>query len=222
MRRRLLQAAILAALTAGAASQALAADAYENLYDVGPTTSQNVFEGWYLGGTLGGATVNYDFSPATGDVHTSGILGGVVGGWSYQSGPFVLGIEGDILAADIDGSRNFNAGLNSVSASIDTMADLRLRAGFAVTQRVLLYGTLGGAWANANLNVTGPGGGVRERDFFGLSYGAGAEVSLSTDWAARFDYQFTDFESETVRFPGGQTTFDPDANTFRGSLIYRF
>jgi outer membrane immunogenic protein len=227
MRRRLFQAVTLAAVSmigVAASSPVLSADAYENLYDAGPgpLAPQNVFEGWYLGGTLGGATVNYDFSPATGDVHTSGILGGVVGGWSFQSGPFVIGIEGDVLAADISGSRNFNAGLNKVSPSIDTMADLRLRAGYTITPRVLLFGTFGGAWANAELPVTGPGGGVRERDFFGWSYGAGAEVSLNPNWAARFDYQFTDFESETVGYPAGQTTYDPDANTFRGSLIYRF
>ncbi len=220
MRRRLFQAAMLAAALM-VSHQASGADMYENLYDVSPLASQNVFEGWYLGGTLGGATVNYDFSPASGDVRTDGLLGGVIGGWSYQSGPFVVGVEGDILAADISGGRKFNSGQNKVSPSIDSMVDLRLRAGYTITSRLLLYGTFGGAWANADLPVSGPGGGVRERDFFGLSYGAGAELSLNPNWAARFDYQFTDFDSEKVNYPGGQTTFDPDANSFRGSLIYR-
>jgi opacity protein-like surface antigen len=57
---------------------------------------------------------------------------------------------------------------------------------------------------------------------FGWSVGGGAEVALSPNWSARFDYQFTDFDSEKLNYPGGQIDFDPDANTYRGSLNYRF
>jgi outer membrane immunogenic protein len=192
------------------------------IYETAPVPAQDVFEGWWLGGTLGGATVNYDFSPASGTIDTSGILGGVVGGYSWQSGPYVLGVEGDIMASDISGSRRFNAGLNQANPSIDTMADLRLRAGYAITPHVLLFGTFGGAWANADLPVTGFGGSGGDADFFGWSVGGGAEVALSPNWSARFDYQFTDFSSEKVNYPGGTLNYDPDANTYRGSLIYRF
>jgi opacity protein-like surface antigen len=57
---------------------------------------------------------------------------------------------------------------------------------------------------------------------FGWSVGGGAEVALNPNWSARFDYQFTDFDSETVKYPGGKIDYDPDASTYRGSLIYRF
>lgn len=230
MRKQLTGAAALAAMFVAAAivsSPALAGDLYDNpppaLYDAGPLQDQNMFEGWWLGGTLGGATVNYDFAPAkSGSVDTSGLLGGLIGGWSWQSGPFVIGVEADLLAADISGSRRFNAGLNRVSPSIDSMADLRLRAGYTITPELLLFGTFGGAWANAELPIAGPGGAFREADFFGWSVGGGAEVALTPNWHARFDYQFTDFDAEAVNYPGGRATFDPDASTYRGSLIYRF
>jgi outer membrane immunogenic protein len=220
--------ALAAAITASAtaSSPVLSADlppaSLPPVYEQTPLPPQDVFEGWYLGGTIGGATVNYDFAPAGGSADTSGILGGVVGGWSWQSGPIVVGVEGDFLAADISGNRHFNGGLSQVSPNIDTMADLRLRAGYAITPRVLLFGTFGGAWANADLPVTGIGGGPGDADFFGWSVGGGAEVALNPNWSARFDYQFTDFNSEKVNYPGGQLNFDPDANTYRGSLIYRF
>lgn len=228
MRTRLYQAVAFAAvLSAGAtaSSPVLSADlpppplppAYAE-----PLPPENVFEGWYLGGTIGGATVSYDFSQANGSIDSNGILGGAIGGWSWQSGPVVLGIEGDILGADISGSRHFNAGANLASPDISTMADLRLRAGYAITPRVLVFGTFGGAWANADLPITGPGGGGGSADFFGWSAGGGAEVALNPNWSARFDYQFTDFGSETVNYPGGPVTYDPDASTYRGSLIYRF
>jgi outer membrane immunogenic protein len=134
----------------------------------------------------------------------------------------VLGVEGDIMAADISGSSHFNGGANTVSPSIDAMTDLRLRAGVTVTPQVLLFATAGGAWANADLPVAGPGGASRSADLFGWSVGGGAEVALNPNWSARFDYQFTDFDSETVNYPGGKIDFDPDSNTYRGSLIYRF
>ncbi|MGH6736185.1 MAG: outer membrane protein [Methyloceanibacter sp.] len=227
MRTRLHQAVVVTAvLTAGATASipASSADLYASPppYEVTPVPPQDVFEGWWLGGTIGGASVSYDFTPASGSISTDGIVGGVVGGYSWQHGPFVLGVEGDFLASDVSGSRRFNAGLNEASPSIDTMADIRLRAGYTITPRVLLFGTFGGAWADADLPISGPGGGIRETTFFGWSAGAGAEVALSPNWGARFDYQFTDFDSETVTYPGGKTTYDPDANTFRGSLTYRF
>lgn len=228
MRTRLSQAWILAAVlsaSATASSPALSADLPPPpmpVYGETPLPPQDVFEGWYLGGTIGGATVSYDFSPASGSIDSSGVLGGVIGGWSWQRGPVVVGIEGDFLGADISGSRHFNAGANLASPNIDTMADLRLRAGYAISPRVLVFGTFGGAWANADLPIQGPGGSGGSADFFGWSVGGGAEVALNPNWSARFDYQFTDFSSEKVNYPGGSVTYDPDANTYRGSLIYRF
>ena len=229
MRMRLNQAwTLVAALLASAtaSSPVFAADlpppALPPVYDQAPLPPENVFEGWWLGGTIGGASVNYDLAPAGGTAGTSGVLGGVVGGYSWQSGPFVLGVEGDVMAADVSGSGNFNAGLNRVSPNIDAMADLRLRAGVAIMPQVLVFATFGGAWANADLPVTGPNGGSGSADLFGWSVGGGAEVALNPNWSARFDYQFTDFNSESVNYPGGPLKFDPDSDTYRGSLIYRF
>ena len=227
MRTRLHQVWALVALLAASATAScplFAADLPPPplpVYGEAPLPPQDVFEGWYLGGTIGGATVTFDSAPG-GTSEADGILGGAIGGYSWQSGPFVIGIEGDLMAADISGGRNFNAGSNRMHTSIDTMADLRLRAGYTITPQVLLFGTFGGAWAGADLPVTGPGGAPRSADFFGWSVGGGAEVALNPNWSARFDYQFTDFSSETVTYPGGKIDYDPDASTYRGSLIYRF
>lgn len=222
---RLYQAVVVIAVSltcATASSPVLGADPYEPYYDNTAIPDEDVFEGWWLGGTIGGASVSYDFAPASGSVSSNGVVGGVVGGYSWQHGPYVLGVEGDFLATDIDGGRHFNAGRNSVNTSIDSMADIRLRAGYTITPNILLFGTFGGAWADADLVINGPGGGIRETTFFGWSAGGGAEMALNPNWSARFDYQFTDFDSETLNYPRGKQTFDPDANTFRGSVIYRF
>ncbi len=229
MRMRLYQAVVVAAvLTASATASrpAASADLYGDYnaapaYGMEPVPPQDIFEGWWLGGTIGGASVNYDMSPG-GSVSSSGVLGGIVGGYSWQHGPFVVGVEGDFMASDISGSRSFNGGINKVSPGFDTLADLRLRAGYTILPNLLLFGTFGGAWADADLPISGPAGAFRETTFFGWSAGAGAEFAFDENWSARFDYQFTDFDAETISYPGGKTTYDPDANTFRGSVIYRF
>lgn len=231
MRRRLYQAVVASAVltaSATASHSALSADLYNTYgnqpaYDIAPVPPEDVFEGWYLGGTIGGAWVNYDLAPASpGTVDSSGVVGGVIGGYSWQHGPYVIGVEGDFLASDISGSRTYNGGLNKVSPGFDTMADLRLRAGYTILPNLLLFGTFGGAWADADLPISGPGGAFRETTFFGWSVGGGAEFAFDQNWSARLDYQFTDFDAETISYPGGKTTYDPDSNQFRGSVIYRF
>lgn len=214
------------AFSAMASASALGQDNYDlyggqSFYDSSAgVPSQELFEGWWLGGTIGGETVSYDLSP--GEVSSNGLIGGVIGGYSWQHGPFVLGLEGDFLASDSSGSKRINNGRNKVRVAFDNLADIRLRAGFTVLPNVLLFGSVGGAWANGDVFVAGPGGAFREETFFGWSAGAGAEFAYDKNLSLRVDYQFTDFDSKTVSYPGGKQTFDPDSNAFRGSVIYRF
>ncbi|MHA1517806.1 MAG: outer membrane protein [Alphaproteobacteria bacterium] len=227
MRTRFFRAAAFAAVAASATAYSSpglsGGDLYDAapVYDIAPVPPQDLFEGWWLGGTIGGASVSYDKTPAS-SVSSSGIVGGIVGGYSWQHGPFVIGVEGDFLASDVSGSHKYNGGLNTVSPGFDMVADLRLRAGYTVLPNLFLFGTFGGSWVDADLSISGLGGAFRETTFFGWSVGGGAEYAFDENWGARLDYQFTDFDAETVSYPGGKETFDPDSDTFRGSLIYRF
>jgi outer membrane immunogenic protein len=230
LRTRFDQAVVFAVvLAAGAAgsSLGLSADVINHgpaplLYETPPPAAPDLFAGWWIGGTLGGATANFDFSKSSDTIDGGGVLGGIIGGYNWQNGPIVIGLEGDALGAGIDGSGRFNNGANVANPKIEAMADLRLRAGVTVTPQVLLFVTGGGAWADIDLPVSGPGGGSGNGSFFGWSVGGGAEVAFTRNWSARFDYQFTDFGSDTVSYPGGDAKYDPDVSTYRGSLIYRF
>jgi outer membrane immunogenic protein len=230
LRTRCDQALVFAAVLAASAtvsSPVLSADVINGgppplLYETPPPVSPDLFAGWWIGGTLGGATANFDFSQSSDTIDASGVLGGITGGYNWQNGPIVIGLEGDVLGAGISGSGRFNNGANVASPDINAMADLRLRAGVTVVPQVMLFVTGGGAWADVDLPVSGPGGASGNGTFFGWSVGGGAEVAFSKNWSARFDYQFTDFDSDTVSYPGGDVKYDPDVNTYRGSLIYRF
>lgn len=230
MRTRCDQALVFAAALAASAavsSPVLSADVINAgppplLEEAPPPVSPNLFAGWWIGGTLGGATGSFDFSQSSAAIESSGVLGGITGGYNWQNGPIVIGLEGDVLGAGISGSGRFDNGANVANPDIDAMANLRLRAGVTVVPQVMLFVTGGGAWADVDLPVSGPGGGSGNGSFFGWSVGGGAEVAFSPNWSARFDYQFTDFDSDTVSYPGGDVKYDPDVNTYRGSLIYRF
>ena len=171
------------AVCATASMSAFAQDSY-GLYDGGSyfgsaIQSDEMFEGWWLGGTIGGSSVSYSLSPGT--VDSDGVIGGVVGGFSWQHGPAVIGIEGDYLASNIDGSGVINGGPNKAKVGFDSMADLRLRLGWTIMPNLLLFGTAGGALANADLYVSGPGGGFNDTTFTGWSVGAGAEYAYDKD-----------------------------------------
>lgn len=178
--------------------------------------------GWYFGGVLGYGWGDVDINGgAGGSAEPDGIVGGGLLGWNYQAGRLVIGLEGDILASSLDGSRTFGA--NTVDASLDWTSALRVRAGVSLTPELLVFATLGAAWADFDLPLAGAGGGTGSEIFSGLQYGAGAEVKLTGNWSARFDYLYTDFDSETLTYSGGtSTTYDPDIHQLRGSVVYRF
>ena len=100
--------------------------------------------------------------------------------------------------------------------------NLRLRAGVTVVPQVLLFVTAAAPGPMSICRSTGLAEASGDGSFFGWSVGGGAEVAFNPNWSARFDYQFTDFDSDTVSYPGGDVKYDPDVNTYRGSLIYHF
>ena len=126
-----------------------------------------------------------------------------------------------LYRTNVEGSQTFGA--NTVAASVDWLAGLRARAGFFVTPDILLFGTIGAGWADIDLPTTGAGGGAGSEVFSGIQYGAGTELALSDRWSLRMDYLYTDLDSETITYPGGNTTsYDPDIHQFRAGLQLRF
>lgn len=216
---------------AAAAVAAIAASVQANAADLdydyapaaeGPAFAPYTFAGWYFGATLGYGDADIDFTVPNGGSNftADGILGGAIGGYNWQNGRLVYGIDADVLATDVNGGQL--GGINSSFADLNWMSSLRGRVGMTIIPQMMIFATLGGAYADANYSVTGPGGSSRDVDLWGWQVGAGAEVALDPNWSLRFDYQYTDFTEETLRFPGGDLKVEPDINTVRGSVSYRF
>ena len=159
----------------------------------------STWEGPYAGISLGyGFSGETEIAPA-GTVDTDGFVGNVFGGWNWQSGSFVYGIEGDIGYNGMEGD-NFNY---NVEHGVD--GSLRARLGVAATENVLVYATAGGA--GSRVEVTAPAGdgfaaGSDDATLWGWTAGVGTDVKFTEQAFGRLEYRYTDLGDETFDFPG--------------------
>ncbi|MGA3310344.1 MAG: outer membrane protein [Xanthobacteraceae bacterium] len=220
---------IAGALALAAGGQALAAD----LPQPGPPptprapstyvpTTAPVYNwgGIYFGinGGYGFGTSNWTpaapFIP-TGNFSTSGFLAGGTLGANYQMGAFVLGIEGDGDWTNLSGSVTCTRGYTCQTSS-DWLATARGRIGYAF-DRILLYGTGGGAAGNIKA-YNSASGGTDSNTEYGWTAGAGIEAALAQNWTVKVEYLYVDLANGacTTSCPGG---FAPVAVSFTESLV---
>jgi outer membrane immunogenic protein len=208
---------LLAALMAGAASSAMAADLptrkappAPQVYAAPPVFS---WTGFYVGvnGGWGGGTNGGDFGSPTG-----GLVGGTVG-YNYQVGQFVGGLEGDWDWADLN--KNGVNGLGPYTNKVDSLATARARAGVAL-DRALLFVTAGYAGADVGTNVPGVVSSTDWRN--GGAFGAGLEYAFTNNISAKAEYLYLPFSGQS--FTDGATTAKSDLNLslVRAGLNYKF
>ncbi len=223
-------AVALGALSAaGAASAAdLAAKPYVKAPVAAPVYS---WTGFYVGGhvgagwgttetdaNIGAAAAGLGFPGIAlilpiGQTQMNGFLGGAHGGYNWQSGVMVYGIEGDINGAGIKGHTVCLIALNC-NAEVKWMADITGRIGVTVGDRGLVYIKGGAAWAgskySANQNVTvavlglaaaGSLTGAVDTTRFGGTLGAGVEYGFAPGWSVKLEYDYFDFGKANYSMP---------------------
>lgn len=171
-----------------------------------------------------------------------GFVGGLHVGYNWQvSSVFVLGIEGDfsfsqmretqnlrvpggplVLSPFIDGLACVNCDLQDrLRAKVDNLASVRARLGFLVLPSLMLYGTGGGAWAEAKVDVNGSAiftnaalpislrgtqfaslSASGDKTFSGWVIGGGGEFMITRNILLRVEYLHYDFGSKTVTVSG--------------------
>jgi outer membrane immunogenic protein len=192
MKKALYAAVATLALSAGAATTALAADVIAE-QPPAPAAPAVVpvfsWTGVYLGANLGYGWANADVSD------DNGFVGGGQIGYNYQfSNNVVLGIEGDMDATGMEFGGN----------DVDYTLSGRARLGYAF-DRWMPYATGGVAYAKAG-------------DFEDTGWVAGAGI----EWAATdhiipgieyLHYGFHDFDN---------TGYDADADVIRARLSFKF
>ncbi len=155
-------------------------------------TSPN-WTGFYAGGQLGYADVDTNFAGVDGD----GLIGGLVAGYDYDLGDWVIGAGLDFDWTDVS---------LAPGVDVDTVWRAKLRGGYKLGNG-LLYATAG--YANADV-----GGGVGDSD--GYFVGAGYEHMLTSNFSLGGEVLYHEFDSFNV------PTLDADATTAQVRATFRF
>ncbi len=162
-------------------------------YTVNQPLNAFSWAGPYLGGNLGyawGSVENNLTKP-------SGFVGGVQGGYNWQSGPWVFGAEADIQAT----------GANDTFApwkfSNPWFGTVRGRAGYAFNN-VYLYGTGGLAFGELRGETFGL---AESHTNLGWTVGIGAEFGLVQNWTAKIEYLYVDLNSSNFTITGASNGY---------------
>ncbi len=175
-------------------------------YTVNQPLNAYSWAGPYLGGHLG-----YDWgSVENNPTRPSGFEGGVQGGYNWQGGPWVFGVEGDIQATGADDT------FAPWKFSNPWFGTVRGRAGYAFGN-ILFYGTGGLAF-----------GELRGETFllsethtnFGWTAGVGAEFGFAQNWSAKVEYLYVDLANSNFTITGVSNGYR--FGTIRAGVNYHF
>jgi outer membrane immunogenic protein len=170
----------------------------------------------------------------TSSFDTSGALAGVVIGTHFQlpGSNWVFGIEGNLDWADIKGTTSCPLAGFSCSTKLDAYASGTGRIGYAWSS-FLLYGKAGFAWGRDRAWGASATGAVVEHTTrigrSGYTLGAGIEYMFAPNWAAKLEYDYTQFDSRTVAAKTPAGTFIENIelsgrsfSTIKGGINYHF
>jgi outer membrane immunogenic protein len=131
----------------------------------------------------------------------NGFIGGLQAGYNWQRGVFVLGVEGDLDAAGLQGNAPCVLVLNCTMKH-NWFADITGRVGVVAVERTLIYLKGGVAWEGSNftvgnsVNVAGTtllvnasGSGTQTGGLLGM----GVEYAFLPNWSAKLEYNYIDF-----------------------------
>ena len=209
MKRFLLAASI--AIAAAAGGVASAADLGPQPYYSAPAPSAPRIFNW--AGPYAGLNIGYEWgSVSNATQEPSGFAGGVQGGYNWQSGQFVYGLEGDI----------------GISAADDTFAPYKFANPWFGTVRGRLGYAFGnilpfvtGGLAFGDLVATATATNVDEtKTEVGWTLGVGAEYGFNANWSAKVEYLYIDLGNRTFSTTGVDNGLS--ASLLRLGLNYHF
>lgn len=175
----------------------------------------------YIGGPGDGAP--------SGNSDPDGVLGGVYAGYNFQWEGLVVGVEGDIEAADLSGSYSNANGITSTgSADMTWDASIRARIG-AAFGRSLLYATGGVAFAGYDFEggpLPKPACCGYSDTLTGWTVGGGWDFAITSRWITRVEYRYTDYGSTSGKlkptFPGTKMRTENTTSVVRLGVAYKF
>lgn len=171
-------------------------------------------------------TQNYDIS--------GGALGGVLG-LNYQMGSIVLGVEGELNWANINGSSGvINVGPpnlgDTYNSRVNSYGTVKGRIGYA-WDRTLLYVNGGGAWGRVRHEYNAANNGGAANSFSatnnetGWTIGAGFEYAFAPNWSARLEYNYISLGTGSIQYSAvaaNRSEWNERFSVVKAGLNYKF
>jgi outer membrane immunogenic protein len=248
----------LAACLLAATPSAYAADLSWGSMKDGDSQPQAAWTGFYAGASLGAAvnrlsmagegyraeyggyaTLEDNFLTSPSTKNTS-FMGSLEAGYNWQRGNYVLGAAIDISKLSVKQSSGtaWMDGLDAVpdtdtaSVSVDYVATLRARLGYAVSNNLLLYGTGGLAAVRftGGYYDTDAIAGDKTSDTqwaLGWAAGAGADYRIAQNWFVRGEYLHVAASTRLVTYVRSENeTYSVlnkfDSDMFKLGVFYQF
>jgi outer membrane immunogenic protein len=188
-----------------------------------PPVSSN-WSGFYVGGHAGymwgRSTVSEDGDLIEKDAPTNGFVGGALAGVNWQTGAWVLGLEGDFGWTNAHGTGIRVNVLESNHYDFNWTSHIRGRVGYA-TSNVLWF--VAGGVALADFDYTERVSGITTGSVFtGWTLGGGADIAINPNWIARVEYLHDDFGDKNFLITGDPYRVKLTGDTVRGALMYKF
>ncbi len=187
------------ALVLSATACAATANAAAPLYGSMPA---NQWAGWYFGGQVGGGWGNHDranANPFANSYSSSGVVGGVFGGYNWVFNPnWLLGVEADVDASSMSGNDG-GVGGSTDTTEIPWSGTINARAGVTFG-RALLYVSSGLAVAGATQSNAKSGLNAA-RTLTGWDIGGGLDYAFTEKLFGRIAYRYKQFGTES--YPSG-------------------
>lgn len=177
------------------------------------------WSGFYIGLNGGGGWGHSDWTTATGINTSGGLVGGTIG-YNYQINQAVLGVEGDIDWANINGTAT-STGCPSCETSDNWLSTVRGRLGYA-GDRFMPYVTGGAAFGDIKASGTGLTG--TDTTNAGWTAGGGIEFAIAGHWTAKAEYLYVDLGHVSCGISCGAATENVSwhSNIGRLGINYRF
>lgn len=194
-------------------------------------TNGQHWQGVFLGGNIGGAWGNSEWSdpfgatpgapdyintPGFGDhIASSGPLGGGNLAFNWQTANWVYGVAGSLAATDIRGENTLFSGLGGINGQtkINYLGTLVGRLGHVLYDS-LLYINAGTNVVNTQFTLNANtseylwGSETQTQSNWGWTIGAGLEYAFNDRWSSTVEYNYLGLPSQAVAFPNVQIIND--------------
>jgi outer membrane immunogenic protein len=184
------------------------------------------WNGWYLGGHAGylwGETTVWDDGILVEkDAKTNGFVGGLLTGFNWQTGSWVLSLEGDFGWTNAHGTGNNPSPPPPPIVNhydFNWTSHIRGRVGYAF-DNVLVF--VAGGLALADFDYSQTTGIQRGTVYTGWTIGGGFDYIFYRNWIVRLEYLHDEFGSKNYLIDAEPYRVKLTGDTVRGALMYKF